>query len=176
MCMDDNPANYSSKLVPAARLTQPTWFTGPAVLHKPSMQQEPPHSVDFFNLGVDVEICPQVRPLHRMLSNVLRLWYSRTMHIITDSHRKSSQVRRPRIKDIQKLSSDLCQRSICFSLKAHSVPTHALTEARRGVCRLLGIILDLKRPLFWRLFGMLSFPVSYIHERDGWMWPHAVCI
>lgn len=166
MCMDDNPANYSSKLVPAACLEQTTWFTGPAILHKPSMQQKPPHSVDSVNLGVDVDICPQGRSLHRTFSKVLQLWCSCTRHIITDSHHNISQVWRPQIKDIRKLSSDLCQRSICLSLradvqKAHSVPHTALTEARRGVCRLLGIILDLKRPLFWRLFGMLSFPVRY---------------
>ncbi|XP_054867909.1 uncharacterized protein LOC129347292 [Amphiprion ocellaris] len=58
---DDNPADHASRSVPAAYLSQTTWFTGPAFLHKPKLGPEnTSETFELVNPETDTEIRAEV--------------------------------------------------------------------------------------------------------------------
>lgn len=76
---EDNPADYASRSVPAARLAQTTWFKGPAFLPRPSSEMK---SVGIFALvepELDVKIRPQVRSYatHLQEKSLSTEWFQR---------------------------------------------------------------------------------------------------
>lgn len=55
-----NPADYGSRSVAAAQLSNTTWFKGPAFLLKPSAQSQSPVTFDLVDPTLDTEIRPLV--------------------------------------------------------------------------------------------------------------------
>ncbi|KAF1387159.1 hypothetical protein PFLUV_G00102450 [Perca fluviatilis] len=58
---EENPADHASRSVPASRLPETTWFTGPNFLCKTSNEPEPVKSFNLIKPDMDVEIRPEVR-------------------------------------------------------------------------------------------------------------------
>lgn len=58
---EDNPADIASRSVPASRLTQTMWFSGPTFLRKLSSQPEPIQSFSLVSPELDAEIRPDVK-------------------------------------------------------------------------------------------------------------------
>ncbi|XP_030209647.1 uncharacterized protein LOC115541880 [Gadus morhua] len=58
---EDNPADHASRSVPASKLTQTTWFTGPAFLHKQRLpEEETSQTFGLVNPESDSDIRPEV--------------------------------------------------------------------------------------------------------------------
>ena len=60
--MDQNPADLATRSVPASRLTDTVWFTGPEFLHRP-LQSETHKSLELVDPETDVEVRPELMRL-----------------------------------------------------------------------------------------------------------------
>lgn len=63
MSSEQNPADHATRSVPAARLKDSTWLTGPAFLTKPESITSSTNTFDLVDVSDDVEIRPQVSTL-----------------------------------------------------------------------------------------------------------------
>ncbi|MGH0125412.1 UNVERIFIED_CONTAM: hypothetical protein FKN15_068962 [Acipenser sinensis] len=60
---DLNPADHATRAIPAARLKDTTWLTGPSFLSKPETRPSESNVFELVDPGSDVEVRPQVSAL-----------------------------------------------------------------------------------------------------------------
>lgn len=69
---EENPADHASRSLPASRLAQTSWFTGPAFLHRQLVEEtETSETFDLIKPDKDKEIRPQIRTCATYLEPIL---------------------------------------------------------------------------------------------------------